>query len=486
MENKKFKYFIPVKTAKSIKLLENGDIDFEFEGRIHEDREDLEGQYIPTKIIDTQNLEKFGRIKYEHNDPNNPGPGNNIGFITEIIRNEKSIDVKGRVFCKKSDSLNYKLAKELVDDLNNLEEWNKKYSDNPRQYGLSLEGPMMVNKSSKQPVKVVASDVVFTTGPINQGSFARAVKKSLSASYNVDPSTMSGADALKKESINSKKSTRHKMKNFKTNEDAFKYYKGQGMTDVDAQEKADAIFAAKEQVSKSLRTGLKHVTDAIKEIENDNAEIEDAGTEVQRIEKSIKKALSSDSKDVDAEEFLRAQGKGVVQNANETLALRKSLNKGMLAILNVQDNILRTLDAMNTNHENGLESVDELSNEVAEIRKSLKKTTTALTQNAPENGEESPGGEGTAALTEVQKVEKITKSLKPTLIRDALVSTGIDKNTARLILGEGVNMEDLTVEIGMARNMNYAYKSLSPNCQKIVDTKLANEINEILKQPAEA
>lgn len=487
-DTKKFQYFIPIHPIRKslLTLTKGGDVDFEVEGRIHEDRTDLQGEFIPTKIIDTQNLQKFGRLKYEHNDPNNPNPGNNIGFITEILRNEKSIDIKGRVFAKKGDTDNFKLAKQLMDDMNNVEEWNKSYQKNPKSYGLSLEGPMMVNKSTNQPVKVVASDVVFTTGPINQGSFANAVRKSLNATYEADPKKMKDADALKKESINLNKK-RRKMK-YANAKEAFDEFKKQGMTDTDAQEKADAIFESKSKIHKSLKAGIDTVTNSIKAIKDSEEELEDSQTKVKKIAKSIKAALNSEEGGkVDAEEFLEQQGNGIMGVYQEVINIRKSIGAQLTNVLNVQKNTLEVLDAMNTNNEVGFDSVDEVNIELVDLHKSLKRTVKGMTTDAASTeaaAADNNGEDSNKQPTAVQRAEKITKSLDKNRIANMLVNVATDPLQIKSILGEGLTPEIMTQEAGMARIVNYAYKSLTANCQRIIDVKFADEIAEILKPEA--
>lgn len=483
MKEPKFQIYIPVKITKSLKASENGDIDFEVEGCLHEDGKDLFKDPITANIIDTTNLLKFGRLKYEHENH----PAKNIGFLTHVEKLEKSIPFKGRVFAARGDeaeepSEQYKLAKALMDDYNNIQAWNNKYKDNPRQMGVSLEGPMVVNKSTNKPTLILATDLVFTTGPVNQGGFADAVQKSLSASYTVNPSDMTGADTLKTESINNKTKKRGTKMKFADKPAAIAHFVKNGATDTEAELLATEHFAVEEKITRSLKSGATIITDALTAIESDEEKLEASEKKIIKLNRSLKSSLEAENGQLDGEGILTAQSEAISQVNTEIMEIKRSLHSSMKAILGAQKELLVCLDGVNAKSDSDAIVINNLGEEVTELRKSLKAVTGGLSMETPKEPGENKNensNDGNKELTDEQRVEKINKSLSTAKIREALVNVATSNEDFSKILGN-YDKEGFSVEVGIARMNKFAYKSLSAATKKVVDEKLSDEIKVIL------
>ncbi len=161
----------------------------------------MEGDAFGQDKLDFTQLEKSGRIKYEHNEKGKKTPENHIGIPGGTIPTNKGTYMVGTIFAK-SGTVQYDLAKACLDDIENVREWNKGNPNNPRTMGFSIEGGVL-RDANKKFIKGVVTDVVLTPHPINTDSWCDVLKSNgaFTAGSGSEKSELSGSEAGRKESL---------------------------------------------------------------------------------------------------------------------------------------------------------------------------------------------------------------------------------------------------------------------------------------------
>ncbi len=445
------KFFVPARITKS-QDPNNKDIDFGIECCITDESKDLQGDEIPTKILDFTNIDNgFGRIKYEHQ----THPDSHVGFPTSRREEGTSVIVEGRIYAKHGTE-QYHLAKSLMDDLANIEEWNKNYIKDPqkygnvKQFGISIEGPAVVYKSTGKLKKVSVTNLVFTTEPIHQKTYVQ-VKKSF---YNKENFIIKSAKAM-----------------FKTQEEAVTYYKGLGQDDTTATASATAYFVNETRISKSLLDGTKEISEGLsflKGIEENFVEGSDEDRKFVRIKKSLKDAVNS-SDESKAEDIFLGSVKLNEELIDYSRNSRKEITEISKRIFKSLQFMFDSLEGIASRQKTEGESINVLGSGLGELSLNIKKSASAISTNIDaEKGADDPANNGDD-LKGDERVQRISKSLKQGQIADALMRA---------------QAEDKVSIAQVSAYKTSSYRVLPAGIQVIVDEYLKPEIEGILKKAA--
>ncbi|NUQ80837.1 MAG: hypothetical protein HUU10_04430 [Bacteroidetes bacterium] len=285
MENQKL---YEVHLTPILKSVEGGDADetkdfiqATIEGIASDGSPDIVNEIVVPEGIDTTYVKHgLARITNDHS----KDPADFIGFVDSMTHQGGQTRFRGRIFAKKGTP-QYKVAKSVIGDLENIALWNQQYPDNPKTAGFSIEG-LSLKKDGKH-LKTFVSSVAYTRGPQNPRATMTAFAKSiLGADYSNfsggDPGLQTGASALRPEQINNQ--TRNAMDKIKTYADAFAYFKSQGKSDDEARKLANEWQADQKKKDQEVNDGA---VSALADMEKSILAISDMNGQLTQIAKSI-------------------------------------------------------------------------------------------------------------------------------------------------------------------------------------------------------
>lgn len=392
---KTFHFFAPI--IKSSSKSDDADvIDFIVYGAISSGKKDFDGHTIPTNILDTSYFEKSGRIKVEHTKDHTffvgaPEAAFKIGNSTEFV---------GRIFAKKGTP-QYNVAKGLQGDIINLEEFNKRYPNNPRHIGYSIEGYGVHDKNGKF-LKAVVTDVAITPHPKNDDSYLKAIIKGFSIGYETNPNNMSGGAAGRIQSLQGDKSfnlTKIFTMEFANKKACKDFLISKGFTEDLAEQKATEWESTQtkknernEKFKKSITTlekGIKSVTDFI---EDNSGEDDEPPKQVVDLKKSLKTAYKGvkndkDEYEVQMTDILKAHANSNVDLVetviNQNTDIARFVGMNMVAVkeaLEFNKSLLDTIEDVALKIDIANEETSMLAQKVANFEKGV---TTAGLGNLP-------------------------------------------------------------------------------------------------------
>ncbi len=309
---------------------------------------DADGETVLTKGLDLSYFSGgFGKIKYEHDSEISHEPHNIIGFPTKIIKGANKIEFEGDLVSfdpEQPDSKlspQQRLAKSAYGLLKSVEEHNRRYPKSPQKVGYSIEGEYLDRSKSTGLVKKArVTNVVLTTKPKNMKTVAMLVK-SMGVGYGTSPETQTGFGATRLESVD--KSSKSQISNigekemtFKSEEEAYKYFLTQGMSEEEARAKAKSEFSAG-GLSEDAQNAMKSLQAVGSKMQKSLGEIEDClnigieGTDVgQKLLKSIETLKNSDQPDLS--EYMEEKTNADLQIHENIIKLNTKVD-GMLKAL---------------------------------------------------------------------------------------------------------------------------------------------------------
>lgn len=339
----------------------------------------------------------FGKIKYEHKEI--VGPDAVIGFPTKLIRKGRETHFEGELVpydpSVPDDQLTkqQQLAKSVVNLLSHIDDFNKRHPESPQKAGWSVEGEYL-SKSKSGEVKARVSNVVFTTKPVNNKTFAQLIK-SLETGYGMTPETQTGWGAIAKESLdgktknssNSQQKTGEK-RMFKTKSDIYKSFIEEGMKPDEAKKKADEWEAnqLKEKgeafglAEKSLGNAKVTLEKSLEDFEKyDGIEID---IDVDKHSRSLAKSIDSSNGEVDITAYLQETQRiqlnllksidGLNQKLDFLAGMQKSLAESTLGTIANEDFLRKSIAIAD-------ENVANLNKDLATFAKIMQKSFTTKT-----------------------------------------------------------------------------------------------------------
>lgn len=251
----KFTFYAPAYLIKSGKTAGDGKEYIRVGGVISTEDKDSQNEILLSKGLDLSYFESgWGKIKYEHDDPNmRIEPDNIIGFPVRVFRKGGETHFEGRLIPfdpsapESSLTPQQRLAKSAFTLMNAIEENNRNFPDSPQKIGWSIEGSYLAKPEKGTGIirKARVNNVVLTTKPVNMNTCA-AILKSLSVGYEHGSVNQSGFGATRQESLdNSVKfqtlnpEKEIKKMQFNSKEECYKYYLKQGLGPDEAMAKAN-------------------------------------------------------------------------------------------------------------------------------------------------------------------------------------------------------------------------------------------------------
>lgn len=436
----------------------SGDIDYLIKGYASTTQKDTQGEKVFQEGIDWDTYKSFRKLKYEHSED----PGVNIGFVP-VVKPDPDNNrtyVEARIFAK-SGTAQHKLAKSIVDDLQNTAEYNKKHPEHTSQdVGFSMEGGKLVKSNGDVP-KAIVTHLVLTYAPANTGCTIE-MNKSITDIAKRFKATVNESE-LPEDYLNIFKSFNMK-KSFTTEEEVRTFYKSLNFDEADILEKIK-VWKEDDAEEKVL---LKSITD----LEADTATfLNSTDTLVKSFEGM--EDFTKMSKSFDDATQLDSNGKlNTLKLFSEMMKLTKSMFE---RVENGQKTIMKTLldkskldskivtlhKSLNTKLNSTIEKGESIMDANSILHKSLVRLETASAMDSLDSEEiddpNDPNGEGTGRRTE-----------KPFLEPEQVVNALKNMSKSFFDKGDQENVKLCTKALSYGKGFGYQFDKYDPEFQSFI------------------
>src|SRR3990167_549851 len=322
--------------------------DFILRGRVLNAVKDAQNETPIIPEMDWSYFDKHGFVKYEH-DPievvmenegkriqkSTPDPENIIGApLRRARKSDKEEFIEAALFTGMDK------ARGVVKLVKALQEHNRRFPNNQRTIGWSVEGQYLkMSRDGKYAGRVI--NLAITPNPQDLTTYVEQVQKSnlsfaksLEAGYGVTPETKTDGGALRRESLegspdkkaNSQKRGEKKMEHFASRQEAYAHHRGKGLSKEDAKKKVEEHFAAvgkareDEQggAEKSITNALASLSKSIEMLGAIQTSREERAAHIVSFDVELKKSVAAlnANEEVDGAKFLANQGQAIVEVAD--------------------------------------------------------------------------------------------------------------------------------------------------------------------------
>lgn len=366
-----WKFYGEIDLEKSVQA--EGDDAAYLSGLILTKSKDLQNETPILDRMDWSYFDKNGFVKYEHDSVAGANPDNIIAVPHERISTENGEFLKSRLLFRDYDDVKKGVpdyARSTVALIKAVQEHNKKFPQNARTVGYSIEGKYL-GKSENGGYWGRPINVVISPNPIGTDTYAEISKahnsnliKSLMTGATVTPETQVGGAALRKESIQGATKV-----DFKNKDEAKKYFMDdEGMDESDALQKANDLFPESD-VKKSLGLIEKSLNRLVGLFEKSNKPKPPAD-----FEEDTDPDDEEDDEPEEDDEEPKAMAKSL--NYDEEIADITPVFTEMVKSLNTAEKtnaeLIKSVVAMAAGFEALVQSQQK---ELSEMRKSLEQTT---------------------------------------------------------------------------------------------------------------
>jgi hypothetical protein len=421
------------------------------EGRCLNMVKDVSGERPIVPKMDWSYFDKQGFVKAEH-DPvtteidkskgtvkitHTPTFANHIGVA---IERKRTPDGKGE-FIKAGLFANLAKAKETIDLMKALEEWNKRHPENPRTMGWSIEGDYIAKSTAGDFIGKVYN-IVLTASPQDATTYAQFVQeknttlaKSLAAGYATAPADKTGGGALRRESLegadknNSKKEKKAML--YKTEFDAYKALCAGGMDKEEAKKKAKEVFAEQKKkkveenddmekgitgimdLCKSAITGVEALVNSFKEPSAEMVAFDN------NLKKSLTKVKAGEAEELDGILAFLEHGQQVLETRTESRTIGNELAKGIISLLKIQEQNAGFFKGLLQVATEAREQAEEATRRITALTVGVQLSKSLLSTDASVLSTTKP------AATAAGEPAEILKSITGKRIEDYLINKGI-------------------------------------------------------------